>query len=73
MSTDECIRHSSAFLFYDDNYKINLNKDKLMKTDKIFLTEGYAVPTVERIDIAVEQGFATSPGDVDVEIEEREF
>lgn len=31
-----------------------------MKTDKIFLTEGYAVPTVERIDIAVEQGFAAS-------------
>lgn len=31
-----------------------------MKTDKIFLTEGYAVPTVERIDIAVEQGFAGS-------------
>ena len=32
-----------------------------MKTDKIFLTEGYAVPTVERIDIAIEQGFAASP------------
>lgn len=31
-----------------------------MKTDKIFLTDGYAVPTVERIDITVEAGFALS-------------
>lgn len=43
----------------------NINKTKTNKKMKKMMMEAYEAPMVELLDIAVEQGFATSNGDLE--------